>query len=153
MTIDGYEPSKLFTPDEVNAMLPLIKLIARDLSQVSRELMERQERLALLHRRGRGHKPQSFRDELTQIESEYDALRERYDELVNELVELGAEPKNGIEGLIDFPCQMDDRLVYLCWKLGEPELMYWHELDGGFDGRQPLAAETVSGGRDPQGVD
>ncbi len=33
---------------------------------------------------------------------------------------------------------MDGRLVYLCWKLGEPEVLYWHELDAGFAGRQPL---------------
>jgi hypothetical protein len=37
---------------------------------------------------------------------------------------------------------MDHREVYLCWRLGEPEVMYWHELDAGFAGRQPLGAHA-----------
>jgi hypothetical protein len=39
---------------------------------------------------------------------------------------------------------MDDRLVYLCWKLGESEVLHWHELDAGFRGRQSLVAGSVS---------
>jgi hypothetical protein len=38
---------------------------------------------------------------------------------------------------------MDGRVVYLCWKLGEPEVQYWHDLDAGFAGRQSL---TVASG-------
>jgi hypothetical protein len=40
---------------------------------------------------------------------------------------------------------MDGRLVYLCWKYDEPEVLYWHELDAGFAGRQPLTCGSVSG--------
>ena len=39
---------------------------------------------------------------------------------------------------IDFRCWMDNREVYLCWRMGEPEVGYWHEPDAGFAGRQPL---------------
>jgi hypothetical protein len=38
---------------------------------------------------------------------------------------------------------MDGRVVYLCWKIGEPEVAFWHELDAGFAGRQPLVAEMT----------
>jgi hypothetical protein len=41
-------------------------------------------------------------------------------------------------GLVDFPALMDDREVYLCWELGEDEVAYWHELEGGYGGREPL---------------
>jgi hypothetical protein len=41
-------------------------------------------------------------------------------------------------GLIDFPSIRDDREVYLCWVDGEPDIAFWHELDAGFAGRQPL---------------
>ena len=41
---------------------------------------------------------------------------------------------------------IDGRPVYLCWKLGEPEVMYWHDLEAGFQGRQPLAAGSIPGG-------
>ena len=41
-------------------------------------------------------------------------------------------------GLVDFPAVLDGREVYLCWELGEDEIAYWHDLDAGFGGRQPL---------------
>jgi len=59
---------------------------------------------------------------------------------------LGVEPKNGPEGLVDFPAVLDGRPVYLCWKLGEPEVLHWHDLDAGFRGRQPLTAGSAAGG-------
>jgi len=39
---------------------------------------------------------------------------------------------------VDFPGQIDGRDVYYCWKLGEPSVLYWHEVDAGFVGRQRL---------------
>ena len=41
---------------------------------------------------------------------------------------------------------MDGRVVYLCWKLGEPEILFWHEIDGGFRNRQPLTAGSIADG-------
>jgi hypothetical protein len=41
-------------------------------------------------------------------------------------------------GLIDFPTLRDDREVYLCWIDGEDDIAFWHDLDAGFAGRQPL---------------
>jgi hypothetical protein len=41
-------------------------------------------------------------------------------------------------GLVDFPALIDGREVLLCWELGEDEVAHWHDLDTGFDGREPL---------------
>ena len=41
-------------------------------------------------------------------------------------------------GLVDFPAERDGELVYLCWQFGEPEVAFWHGIDDGFAGRQPL---------------
>jgi hypothetical protein len=41
-------------------------------------------------------------------------------------------------GLVDFPALSEDREIYLCWELGEDEVAYWHELEGGYGGREPL---------------
>ncbi len=58
--------------------------------------------------------------------------------LGEQINELGCELKDIDQGLIDFRTEMDGREVYLCWKLGEERVEWWHELDTGFAGRQPL---------------
>ena len=57
---------------------------------------------------------------------------------IDEIVERGAEVKDLDEGLIDFPALRHGETVLLCWKLGEDEIRYWHALEDGFAGRQPL---------------
>ena len=42
------------------------------------------------------------------------------------------------QGLCDFPYERDGRVVYLCWRLGEERIAWWHDIDAGFAGRQPL---------------
>jgi len=66
--------------------------------------------------------------------------------LIAELAELGVELKGLPNGLCDFPSLRDGREVYLCWLLGEAEVLHWHELDAGFAGRQLLVAAPVRAG-------
>jgi hypothetical protein len=62
---------------------------------------------------------------------------------VTQLVEWDVELRDIGTGLIDFPALANGRPIWLCWRLGEPEeIRWWHELDTGFDGRQPLAELT-----------
>jgi len=72
------------------------------------------------------------------MEDQQEKDTEKLQEYVDELRQLGVEPKTLTEGLIDFPSMMDGRIVFLCWKHGESEVQHWHELDAGFGGRQPL---------------
>ena len=59
--------------------------------------------------------------------------------LTTELHEMGIELKDHTSGLIDFPSMRGDRVVLLCWRLGEAEeIEWWHEMDAGFAGRQRL---------------
>jgi len=59
--------------------------------------------------------------------------------LTTEIYELGIELKDPAIGLIDFPSMRGERIVLLCWKLGEgDEVAWWHETDTGFSGRKPL---------------
>ncbi len=55
---------------------------------------------------------------------------------LQELEAVGCECKDFSSGLVDFPAFLAGRVVYLCWKLGEPEIAHWHEVDAGFSGRQ-----------------
>ena len=63
---------------------------------------------------------------------------ERIRAIVRELLDLGIEIKHLDPVLLDFPALRDDRIVYLCWQEGEEQIAYWHDLDAGFVGRQPL---------------
>ena len=139
----NYQPKRLFTLEQANAALPLVRAIATDLANLSREVIERRERLAFLSSRRPANSKDLYSEELAQIQEELEKDGQRLQEYVLELRELGVEPKNGPEGLIDFPSMMDGRIVYLCWKLGEAEVLHWHELDAGFRGRQSLVAGSV----------
>ncbi|NLX99793.1 MAG: DUF2203 domain-containing protein [Rhodopirellula sp.] len=135
---------KTFTVQEANAALPLIRAIVHDLVEASRETVDRRERLAYLIGGRRRDVQDPYREELAQIEDELEKQSRVLQEYVQELRDLGVEPKSATEGLIDFPAILDGRQVYLCWKLGEPEVLYWHELDSGFAGRQSLTVDSLA---------
>jgi hypothetical protein len=59
---------------------------------------------------------------------------------LDEVERTGAIIKDFNAGLIDFPHEHEGRIIYLCWKLGEDDLSWWHEVDDGFAGRQPIDA-------------
>jgi len=59
---------------------------------------------------------------------------------LDEVERTGAIIKDFNAGLIDFPHEHEGRIIYLCWKLGEDDLGWWHEIDDGFAGRQPIDA-------------
>src|SRR5687767_7901961 len=58
--------------------------------------------------------------------------------LLGELGEMGVVLRDIDSGLIDFPALVDEREIYLCWRLGEDRVSFWHDLEAGFQGRQPL---------------
>lgn len=58
--------------------------------------------------------------------------------IMKDLESKGCIVKGIKEGLVDFPSLRDGREVYLCWKAPEKEIKFWHEIDSGFSGRQPI---------------
>jgi len=63
---------------------------------------------------------------------------EKLDALVHRIQEAGAILKDINMGLLDFPALREGREVYLCWQYGEGEIAYWHEVEAGYAGRQPI---------------
>jgi hypothetical protein len=134
---------KYFTAAQANATLPLVRAIVRDITALARDVRERHDRLARVRaKHEHGHLGDAYQEELQQAEAELERDQERMQEYAQELRALGVELKDPDKGLIDFPCWMNGHEVYLCWRSGEPEVAYWHELDAGFAGRQKLMAET-----------
>ena len=134
---------KLFTPAQANAMLPLVRAITTDIVGRANNLRDRQERIERIRTSAAVSSGDAYAAEIGQAESdlarEEDELRACHAELAG----LGVEIKDFFTGLIDFPSVMDDRVVYLCWRLGEPSVAHWHELDAGFSGRQKLVADCA----------
>ena len=133
---------RTFTARQANATLPLVGAIVSDLVQLARDVAERRQRLADLTGGRPRHPTDPYQEELAQIAQQFDSDSRQLQQYMDEVRQIGAEPKSALEGLVDFPSIMDGRPVYLCWKLGEPEVLYWHEVDAGYAGRQPLAAEV-----------
>jgi hypothetical protein len=121
---------KFYTIDEANAMLPLLRVILRDITELACSLRERHERLAKVA------VPAGHYDE--PHDEEFDRDQERLAGYMQELQKLKVELKDPFIGLVDFPCWRDNREVLLCWKLGEPNVTHWHELDAGFAGRKKV---------------
>ena len=123
---------KLFTLDEANALLP--------------DIIPKLESIQSLYTRIEG-----LRDEarLAAGSSAFGGGMEggtgyvntlyKVGMLTTELHDLGIEIKDYTRGLIDFPSMRGERIILLCWQLGEgDEIGWWHETDAGFAGRQPL---------------
>ncbi len=58
--------------------------------------------------------------------------------IARELHRLGLQLKDLDRGLVDFPALRDGREVFLCWEDGEEDIGYWHDVDAGYAGREPL---------------
>ena len=64
---------------------------------------------------------------------------EKLDALIHQILDTGVQIKDINIGLLDFSATRDGREVYLCWQYGEDDIAYWHEVDAGYAGRQPIA--------------
>jgi len=123
---------RTFTLEEAQRTLPLVRRVVEDIMSTWVEMSELDRRQAALQAEGAREDA-----ELTKIEME--AAAQRIDRLARELEPIGCALKDPRVGLIDFPAKHDGRDVLLCWKHGEPTIAFWHEIDAGFDGRQPVA--------------
>ena len=121
---------KLFTLEEANALLPEVKRLfavidrARD---TLRQLAPEAKRAS--KNSGGGGVAGGFR---------YSNALATFIASTEEILRLGIEIKDFDQGLIDFPSKRDGKIVYLCWRRGEENIEWWHDLDAGFAGRQPL---------------
>jgi hypothetical protein len=116
---------RLFSRDEAERMLPLVRSIVRGMME------DHAERQALLDRLDPG-------EEVGRVRPEIDALTDRLVEGARELERLGAEFKGVELGLVDFPTLRDGQLAYLCWQYGEDGIRFWHSVETGYAGRRLL---------------
>lgn len=129
---------KEFTLDEAEAILPRVRDVLLRMQDAKRQIDVLRVGLqdAVRSSTGNGH----VRDErsLEAKKQEAERLVAEINANLETLHEWGIELKSLDEGLVDFPHRRGGRRVYLCWRLGEERIQYWHDADAGFAGRQPL---------------
>src|SRR5687767_6311792 len=129
------EPARLFTIEQANRMLPLVRRIVEDIVQDYARWRDQVDVLEVVAAGRRGDAPL---DEAEKVEKDTQRLAADIERYVSELRALGVEFKGFEQGLVDFPAELDGRRVYLCWQLGEDSVEHWHDIDAGYAGRQPL---------------
>jgi hypothetical protein len=119
-----------FTREEANALLPQLTALLAQLREARDELtdVEAHEALADAAPTNGGG------EEGRQVGIAFLEVRR----LLETVEQAGIVLRDIDRGLVDFPALMDGREVYLCWELGEDEVGYWHDLEGGYGGREPL---------------
>lgn len=128
---------RLFTVHEANELLPTLTAVLKDLIVKREKVQVRRRELAVLEVKARSNGRESASTALQARESLENLLAEM-NEQVDQITSMGCQLKDLAQGLIDFPAIRDGREVYLCWKLGEDRVAYWHEQEVGFADRKPL---------------
>jgi hypothetical protein len=119
-----------YTLDEARAELSWLRSQLAAMRRARAQLSDEEARralAALAPGNGGGHAGRAAGDAFLELQRAVTALDER------EIVLRDLE-----RGLVDFPSLRDGREVYLCWVDGEADIGFWHELDAGYRGRQPL---------------
>jgi hypothetical protein len=123
---------KHFTVEEARAWLPELKNKFRRIHSLYAELQELQDDFVKVQMliRANGHGPK---------ETGFEARALELQTLVQEIIAEGIQLKDISRGLIDFPHFRDDgEEVFLCWELCEDDLNFWHRIEDGYSGREPL---------------
>ncbi|MGN6673730.1 MAG: DUF2203 domain-containing protein [Thermomicrobiales bacterium] len=126
---------RYFTLEEATALLPRLRTELGALRAENEELARCRTQLARLRvlLRSNGHAAEAL-----SLEARAADLLQTIGACLEASRALGIELKDLEHGLVDFPSWREGRVVYLCWRLDEEHIGYWHELDAGFQGRQPL---------------
>lgn len=124
-------PRRYFTVDDANAMLPELTALLQGMLGARQHIIDSRTAWEPIMEKAPGNGGGAPGRALYRDTHAIHAAMER-------LTGWGILIKDVDSGLVDFPHMREGREVYLCWRLGEPSVAYWHDVDSGFAGRQPL---------------
>jgi len=133
---------RYFTPEEASEQIPMLETTFSRLIQLNAQLKPVYHSLDEA-----GFAPENEHFEIAPdgappaVVGDLSTLRALFDatrDTIQELADAGCVVKHIERGLVDWYAIKDGREIMLCWKLGEKSVDYWHELDAGFNGRQPI---------------
>ena len=125
---------KLFSEEEANELIPRLEILMRQLQMQATSLRERIDELAVTD-------PSVMHSAMSEIVTRYPELRSFATNMADaaaQIESMGCILKDIDLGLIDFPYDSGDEVVFLCWQFGESRVVAWHSVDTGFSERQPL---------------
>ena len=125
---------RLFSEEETNELIPRLEILMGQLQMQATSLRARIGELSVTD-------PSILRCAMSEIVGRYPELRSFASNMADAAAQIesfGCILKDIDLGLIDFPCDAGDEVVFLCWQFGEPRVVAWHSLKSGFSERQPL---------------
>ena len=123
--------SQYFTLQEANKALNIIRPLMDEVQVIRQKILENQPEAWPAIEKSAGNGGNRALSNLVQDFEKLDAL-------VHQIQDTGAQIKDINTGLLDFSALKNGREVYLCWQYGEDDIQYWHEVEAGFAGRQPI---------------
>ncbi len=124
---------KYFTIDEAEALLPKIEKILRKVTSLNRAL----DILSTIEIEVYDDDYENLA-KVTKINKQFHKLSYQFFSGIERLEEMGCIVKDYEAGIIDFYSRFGGREIFLCWKLGEKSINFWHEADAGYMGRKPI---------------
>lgn len=122
---------KIFTIPEANENLKIIRPIMDEVQVIREKILANQPDAWPAIEKSAGN---GGNKTMSRLVEDF----ERLDALVHQILDTGVQIKDINIGLLDFSALRDGREVYLCWKYGEDDIAFWHEIDAGYAGRQPI---------------
>jgi len=131
--------NRTFTLEEAQSLLPVLESLLRAAIS-AKKLMEEveAEHQALTHRVFLNGGTYLDVVPLARRKAERVRAEQRARDALAEIDSIGVQVKDLNIGLLDFPCEVDGKIVLLCWKLGEKSITHWHSTEEGFAGRKPI---------------
>ena len=122
---------KYYTPKEANNLLEIVRPMIGEMITISEKIREKQPELWALAEKSAGN---GGNPTLSKLLPDFDRLHN----LLHQIQDMDIEVKDATIGLIDFVALKDGREIYLCWKYGEEQIQFYHEIEAGFAGRQKI---------------
>ena len=126
---------RYFTIKSANEALPTVIEKFNNLKKQKNEIIKAEQELQLA--------ASNFEQYMAQKQKLNSEMTKFY-QLIEDLEETGVSLKGLDQGLLDFPSKRFDEDVWLCWKEGETEIKFWHDMNSGFNGRKPITVRDES---------
>ena len=126
-----FSSEKIFTLSEANGLIPELEQLWSNIKEGRKILVDTREEV-------KKASAQASVGGGTVVGVQYIKGLQDINSSLHAIQELGVVIKDVEIGLCDFPYLLNDRLVFLCWKSGEDQIRWWHDIDSGYANRQPI---------------